>query len=169
LRLSPADDPAAELLVLPIGDFEVTGWPRNFEAPQPQLAVGADFAGQATLVGLDTASTAIKITPGGTLAVRLHWRAEAEFAQSYTAFVHLIGPDGRLYGQVDQIPGGGQFPTTGWLPGEYIHDDYALPVAAEAPAGDYQLEIGLYDPNTGQRLPVGGGDDKVLVPGVRVE
>jgi hypothetical protein len=172
-----ANDPAKmEPLTLPIGEFQVEGWPRVFEPPQPQVELGADFAGQATLVGLD--ASANQVTAGDSLLARLHWRAEAEFADNYTAFVHLIGPDGLLYGQVDQTPGAGAFPTTGWLPGEYIADEYVIPLAENAPPGDYQIEIGMYNPNTGQRLSVTSpdcrsssceqSDDKVLLPGLTV-
>ena len=162
-----------DALVLPVGDFQVEGWPRVFEPPQPQRPVRTNFAGLASLVGLDAA--ALQIAPGETLGVRLYWRCEAEFDRDYTAFVHIIGPDGLLYGQVDQIPGAGTFPTSGWVPGEYIIDEYAIPIAEQAPPGAYQLEIGLYDPGTGQRLPVLPADcgetdcrqdNKVLLPGL---
>ena len=152
LRLSQDD---AELLRLPIGDFSITGWPRNFDAPQPQVAIGANFANVATLVGVDAETGSL--TPGDTLEAVVHWRSDAEFDRNYTAFVQLIGPDGQLYGQQDQQPGGGQFPTTGWLPGEYIADSTAVPLSADAPPGSYQIAIGLYDSATGERLPVSGG------------
>src|SRR6185503_6464442 len=182
--LTSGSQSGTEITVLPIGQFQIEGWPRVFEAPQPQLVVDADFNRQATLVGLDIDSPKSKIPnghdvqnlkSGDTLTARLYWRAEAEFDQNYTAFVHLIGPDGLLYGQVDQFPGAGEFPTTGWLPGEYITDAYTVPSAANAPPGDYHLEIGLYNPDTGQRLPVTGPAcqpgpcDKVLVPGLTVQ
>jgi hypothetical protein len=128
-------------------------------------------------VGLDAAAN--EVSAGDSLQARLHWRVEAEFDQNYTAFIHLIGPDGALYGQVDQTPGAGAFPTTGWLPGEYIADEYNIPLAAEAPPGEYQLEIGLYNPDTGQRLSVTPPDcttadceqseNKVLLPGLTVK
>lgn len=179
LRLTKATQPGAEVAVLPIGDFQVAGWPRIFDAPRPQLEIGADFGGLATLVGLDVLNPQSKIQnlkPGDSLTAQLYWRAEAMFDHDYTAFVHLVGPDGRLYGQVDQSPGAGAFPTTGWLPGEYITDAYTIPIAPQAPPGDYHLEIGLYDPDTGQRLPVTGPDcnggpcdDKVLLPGLTVK
>ncbi|MBN1221520.1 MAG: hypothetical protein JXM69_21545 [Anaerolineae bacterium] len=173
LRLTPLNDPHTEVAVLPIGDFEVEGWARNFAAPQPQIEIGADFGGQATLVGLD--ATANQVAPGDTLGVRLYWQPAAEFDQDYTTFVHLIGPDGLLHGQVDQTPGAGAYPTTGWVPGEYIADEYVIPLPPDAPAGDYQLEIGMYNRNTGQRLPVCQAnscdqvDDKVLLPGLMVK
>ncbi len=178
LQLSAAEDAAAvEPLILPIGDFTVEGWPRVFDPPQPQVEIGADFGGQATLVGLEAAAN--ELSAGESLQARLHWRAEAEFDENYIAFIHLIGPDGLLYGQVDQTPGAGAFPTTGWLPGEFIADEYNIPLAADAPPGDYQLEIGLYNPNTGLRLPVTPPDcttaeceqreDRVLLPGLTVK
>jgi hypothetical protein len=186
LRLTAATDPALEVALLPIGDFQVTGWRRIFTAPQPQVEVGAGFDGRATLIGLDLGAvpaeaadvTLLQLSPGDTLTARLYWQSEAEFEQNYTAFVHLIGPDGLLYGQVDQTPGAGAFPTTGWLPGEYISDDYVIPLAANAPPGEYQVEVGMYDPDTGERLPVTKADcsiepcppdNKVLLPGLKVK
>jgi hypothetical protein len=185
LRLTEAGKADTEVETLPIGDFQVEGWPRIFDPPRPQIEIDADFNGQATLVGFDVLNP--KSTPEGAvqnlksgdiLAAQLYWRAEAEFDQNYTAFIHLIGPDGLLYGQVDQPPGAGTFPTTGWLPGEYITDAYTIPIAPNAPPGDYQIEIGMYNSDTGQRLPVRSPecaldschqDDKVLLPGLTVK
>ncbi|MEW5956743.1 MAG: hypothetical protein AB1801_03395 [Chloroflexota bacterium] len=168
---------ATNPLVWPVGDFQIEGWPRVFEPPQPQVELEADFAGQATLVGLDAGAN--RLSAGETLPARLYWRAETGFDRNYTAFIHLIGPDGRLYGQVDQTPGAGAFPTTGWLPGEYLADEYAVPLAPDAPPGDYRLEIGLYDAETGRRLAVTPPDcrsaacrhseDRVLLPGLTVQ
>lgn len=170
LHLAAVD---VEPVVLPVGEFEITGWPRVFNAPQPQFELGADFNGQAILTGLDVETQTV--APGDTLPVRLYWQAAAEFTADYTAFVHLIGLDGLLYGQVDQTPGAGAFPTGGWLPGEYLRDEYNLSVADNAPPGDYQLEIGLYHPVTGERLSVCGAadcansDNRVLWPGLTVK
>lgn len=149
LAISATDQSIAPI-ILPIGQFQIEGWTRNFEPPQPQVELKADFNDQARLVGVDVRTT--EVTPGGTLPLRLYWQAAAEFQENYITFAHLIGPDGLLYGQVDHIPGNGAFPTTGWLPGEYIADEIALTVAANAPQGAYQLAFGLYDPDTGQRL-----------------
>jgi hypothetical protein len=179
LRLTPTDKPQTEVETLAIGDFQVEGWPRVFDAPQPEIEIGADFNGQTTLVGLhflNSKSEIEALKAGDTLNINLYWQAKAEFDRNYTAFIHLIGPDGLLYGQVDQTPGAGAFPTTGWLPGEYISDAYILSIAPNAPAGDYQIEIGLYNPDTGQRLPVTTSacasapcDDEVLLPGLVVK
>jgi hypothetical protein len=47
-----------------------------------------------------------------------------------------------------------------WSPGEVIADYYSLPVPLDIPPGRYVIYTGLYDANTGERLPVvmeGGG------------
>ena len=91
---------------------------------------------------------------GEVLPVTRYWQAEGPTVQSYVLFVHLLGPDGRLHGQVDVIPGGGEAPTSSWAPGQVIVDRISLPVASDAPTGDYQIAMGFYDPAYGHRLPI---------------
>jgi hypothetical protein len=49
----------------------------------------------------------------------------------------------------DAQPGGGSVPTTVWRPGDLILDEYQLQLPADAPAGEYTIETGLYDPTAG--------------------
>ena len=91
---------------------------------------------------------------------------------NYKVFRHLVGPDGRFYGQVDSVPQEWASPTSSWLPGEIILDDCEIEVAIDAPPGNYALEVGMYDPDTMQRLPVfrrGGSrleEDRFLIEGL---
>jgi hypothetical protein len=139
--------------------------PHNFEAPQPQIKLEATFGQQARLVGLDLPQTQLKA--GEVLPLTLYWQALAPFDRSWKVFVHLTDQAGNIIGQQDQIPGSGEFPTTGWVPNEYLVDHYNLPVPAEAPPGHqaYQLNIGLYDANDFSRLPV---SEKGVVTGDHV-
>jgi len=108
--------------------------------------------------------------PGDTLPLTLYWQAGGPTDLGYTIFVHLIGPDGRPHGQVDQFPGGGGAPTTSWAPGQVIIDAIKLPVAADAPAGTYQIAVGMYDAASGGRLAVADSSghllagDQVILP-----
>lgn len=98
-----------------------------------------------------------EIAPGETLSLTLYWRADGTTVrpeESLTLFVHLLGPDGLTYSQVDRIPGEGNMPTHSWAPGQVIVDDVELPVDASAPPGAYQIAVGFYDPWYGDRLPV---------------
>lgn len=128
--------------------------PRRFEPPSPGVTLGVDFGGKAQLVGIDLPQTTVK--PGRALPLTLYWQATARFDKNWTVFVHLMDSQGQIISQQDQTPGGGQFPTLGWLPGEYLTDNYALLIPPDAPAGksSYRLEVGLYDANDFSRLPV---------------
>jgi hypothetical protein len=143
-----AQKPVAEI---ELGKLRVQGWKRSFDVPSMQTAINANFDGQIELLGYDLHPDA------NPPSVVLYWRGTSTMDVSYTAFVHLLDSAGKVIGQVDHVPGDGAFPTTGWLPGEVIADEYRLTTSA-LPAGDsagpLQLEAGLYDAQTGQRLPV---------------
>ena len=57
----------------------------------------------------------------------------------------------------------GEAPTTTWLPGEVIKDEYRLFVPPELPPGEYSLIVGMYIAETGQRLPLAGGGDHIVL------
>jgi hypothetical protein len=106
------------------------------------------------------------IVAGDTLHLTLYWRALAVMETSYKVFTHLLGDDGRLWGQKDDFPGQGTLLTTGWAEGEIIVDEYEIVIDPTAPAGDYQLAIGMYDPASGARLPI--VDEKGEIQGDRI-
>lgn len=114
-----------------------------------------------------------EVARGGVVRVTLEWQGLRTMAESYTVFVHLVGPDGRLYGQRDYWPVEGTRLTTSWPPGEIILDPYTVALPADAPPGAYTVHIGLYRLETLQRLPVLNAagaplDDKVVLPGLTV-
>jgi hypothetical protein len=80
---------------------------------------------------------------------------------SYTVFTHLLDAEERIQGQMDSIPGRGEAPTTSWIEGEVITDEYEIVVDPEAPTGEYVVEVGMYDASTGQRLPIYSGGQRV--------
>jgi len=93
-------------------------------------------------------------TPGELIPVRLRWRGLRPMQDDYTVFVHLVGPDGRLHGQVDSWPVQGSYPTSQWPPGRDVADRYDVRLNADAPAGDYRVEVGWYLLETMERLRV---------------
>jgi hypothetical protein len=93
--------------------------------------------------------------PGQTVRVDVRWyvpRGRPE--QDYTTLVHLGQPDQPPLSTGDSPPLGGDYPTRAWRNGETIDDDYRLLVPADLPPGRYPVWLGMYDPATGQRLPV---------------
>ena len=87
----------------------------------------------------------------GDAPVVLYWRATAPVEADYTVFVHLLDKTGEIIAQADAPPVGGLYPTTYWLPGEIVEDSHYLPVP-DSILESYQVVVGLYDPDTLNRL-----------------
>jgi hypothetical protein len=96
----------------------------------------------------------------------LTWQAAATPPEAYTTFVHVLDADGKLIGQADGPPLGGDYPTDWWSPGETIIDERPLPLPPEAD----RVTIGLYRLSDGMRLPVVDGagqrvpNDEIVLP-----
>lgn len=163
VRLPPDLPPGRyELLAGPDGDLATLTHlttidrPRSFQPPAPQIPLKVNFGDKAELVGVDLPRR--ELQAGERLSLTLYWQATGRFEKSRTVFVHALDEAGRIAAQEDRLPGGGQFPTTGWLPGEYLTDTYQILLPA---AGEYRLAIGLYDANDFSRLPVLAGGEPV--------
>ncbi len=147
------------------------GMPRGIEArrvfarPKVQREVGIDLGGVVRLVGCDLAA---RVKAGDTLRLTLYWQALAKIEEDYTVFTHLLDEEGRVFGGKDNPPVRGTAPTGLWLEGEFIQDVYEIAVQPDAPAGEYTVEVGLYEARSGQRLSV-DGRDRVLLGPVQVE
>ena len=133
---------------------------------------GINFDNQVLLLGAQIGRAEMRANE--TLDVRLKWQGLRQWNANYTAFVHLIGPDGRLRGQVDQWPLDGTLATTDWSPGRVVDDPYRVPLMGDAPPGTYQVEVGWYLLATLRRLPVVDAegrpvDDHVIVGTVTVQ
>ncbi len=143
----------------------VTAPERTFDLPATATPLHEKLADLVTLAGYELGATAV--APGQALTLTLYWQPQQTTATSYTAFVQLIGPDGRPLAQQDQLPAAGTRPTPGWLPGEIIADAYTLSLPADAPPGDYRLLTGLYNGRTGERLPLATrNSDAITLPPV---
>jgi hypothetical protein len=137
------------------------GWlaPLSTDCPLGALQVAGEAIGDAInfdnrvlLTGWSVDRN--RLQPGETINVRLDWRGLKSWESDYTAFVHLVGPDGKLHGQVDAWPVQGTLPTSVWAAGQVVNDAYAVTLQADAPRGRYQIEVGWYLLATLRRLPV---------------
>ena len=123
----------------------------------------AVFGGQLQLLGyegeLDRAS------PGETLTLLSVWQA-AEMLPDQTAqlslFVHLLDEEGQVVAQHDGL----DIRLAGLRGGDRFAQLHTLPLPADLPSGEYALQIGIYDPATGERLTVPtaeGAADRLLL------
>ncbi|MDQ7030685.1 MAG: glycosyltransferase family 39 protein [Ardenticatenia bacterium] len=149
-----------------LGTVIVEDRPRRFDLPAGGRPVEAKWSQGVTLA---RARWPDRVVPGTSFTIQLIWRAAGATDRSYKIFVHLRDSSGRPVAQGDAYPANGAAPTNGWLQDEVIVDEHIVPVPADIPAGTYALVVGLYDEATGQRLPLAGGGDEVMVGTVRVE
>jgi hypothetical protein len=70
--------------------------------------------------------------------------------------VHLLDEQGQTQTQLDWQPRdyAGPRPMSSWQPAELVHDLQQLALPATLPAGQYQLVLGVYNWQTGERLPL---------------
>lgn len=142
-----------------LGSVTVLARPHTYQPPEPAHSLAANFSGGATLVGYDLLPQTVEA--GQEFNLTLYWRAETGFNREWAVFAHVLSADGQIWGQRDQIPGGGAFPTVAWSPGEFITDERRISLKPDTPPGAYFVEVGLYDPNTFERVAIAGQGDSL--------
>lgn len=148
------------------GRVQVTRTHGPSAGAQPDTPLDVGIGDQVRLAGytLRDASgrPATTVLPGQTLYIDLFWQATQSIDRRLTVFTHLLGaahnPEtgGPVWAGHDSEPVMGAAPTTRWPVGTTIADRHPLLVDTDIPPGEYQIEVGLYDPTTGERLPVSG-------------
>ena len=134
--------------VYKVGLVEVQTIPRVFTPPYVEVEYEATFGTELRLLGYGLRRS------DEQLDVMLHWQALRRMDTAYKFFIHLVNVDtGELTTQADVMPYGWTYPTFWWEAGEFVSDPISLSLA-DVPAGTYHLEVGVYDPDTGVRLPV---------------
>jgi hypothetical protein len=88
------------------------------------------------------------------LHVVLTWRALADQPDvEAKVFVHLIDASGLVMAQSDGLPVNWTRPLPTWRAGERLLDVHALALPPDADLASATLRVGLYNPNTLERLP----------------
>jgi MoaA/NifB/PqqE/SkfB family radical SAM enzyme len=136
------------------------------------LARTAQFDDGLILVGCDLPSE--HIIGAGRLTARLVWQVLSQPAKNYRVFVHLtpaqqahrsfsrlmrlVGADRERLIQADHEPLAGRRPTSSWLPGEFLVDEFEIPLPDQLEPGAYTLLVGLVTPEDNRRLRVRASD-----------
>lgn len=126
---------------LPLTKIRVMAPERQFVVPKDiQHPVRANLADRVAFLGYDLNRATVK--PGGMLHLTLYWQAQKQMESSYKVFTHLLDTQNRIWGQRDDVPIEGTYPTTSWLPGEVVIDEYEIVVDEIAPAGGSRSRLG---------------------------
>ncbi len=90
--------------------------------------------------------------PGATINLTLYWHTLRFLAENYQVRVSLLDLTNGGYRQPTALRQPGDYPTTRWIPREYVTDPYMLPLPADFPPGHYSPAIevctGDCSPNT---------------------
>lgn len=139
--------------------IRVLGRERTFTAPPMARQVGATFGGMIELLGYDLERE------GAALRLTLHWRALSNPDRHYVFFVHVADPaTARPVAQVDSMPRQFAYPTGMWIAGEVVSDQVEISLEG-VPPGSYDLAVGWYDPETGERLAAHDAGGQPLIDG----
>jgi len=141
-------------------------------AARTMPAPPARFGDAILLEGTELVSDQVR--RGDALIALVYWRAQKKMNRDYTVFVHLVDLEGKIIASVDRPPQEGIAPTRGWALNARVPDGVVLPIPKDAPLGkDLRLEIGLYDSETQERLPLVDAngqliDDKIVIAPIQI-
>ncbi|MCB8981210.1 MAG: hypothetical protein H6657_27715 [Ardenticatenaceae bacterium] len=162
LQVEMVDDDGRSLDTPPIqlGQLNVVSPDRLFNLPEDVgQPVWLRFGDLISLRGYELSTeTAV---PGTSVQLTLFWQVDRQPDEILSTFVHLVGPDGQIVAQGDQWPSG--LPSNTWAAGQVIIDEYAIQLPEDAPAGTYQIVLGLYPAASGVRLPILAEDGAALL------
>ena len=119
-----------------------------------RIPISATFGDAIQLVGADFPET---VHRPGKIPLDLIFKVKARPPGGFKIFVHFDGPAApRVIG--DHDPVNHAFPTSFWLPGEYVrdHSETDVPLMT-TPAGTYVVYIGFWPGGEGKRLKITEG------------
>ncbi|MCA9948267.1 MAG: hypothetical protein KDE48_01350 [Anaerolineales bacterium] len=154
LALPP--EPIIDLVTVELFDSEFGKALTNIELTPPHCdivanntrRVGGTFGNSLRLLeyNIDYDQENIQLT--------LFWLAEERPIENLKIFVHVINAEtDNIAAQIDTVPQNWTFPTVLWQAGEIVEDIVTVPIA-DLPTGEYKVTLGVYNADTGTRLPI---------------
>ncbi len=133
--------------------------PATVELANP--SIGWQFGDIAELQSVTPMSRSVEA--GEVLPIQVCWRPLARAKHDYSILVHLVGPNNQVVASRYTYPGLGSYPTSVWEPEKPFCDQILVDIPAElAQTLVYQVELGLIDYETMDRLPAHDGIGKPL-------
>lgn len=115
------------------------------------------FPPEMRLLGYKLDTT--QVMPGGAVKLTLYWQSLVAMDRDWSVFVHLLDEKQIVVAQRDTYPGLGLMSTRKWVVGRTLADTYVINLSPTTYApGEADIEIGLYDYNSGERLLIVSGE-----------
>jgi 4-amino-4-deoxy-L-arabinose transferase-like glycosyltransferase len=101
-----------------------------------------------------------QVQPGQAVEVITYWRINTLTDQEMILFTHVLSNDAArpVLAQQDSL----DVPSYYWLPGDVFAQVHRFTIPADAPPGDYPLEVGFYSLADQQRWPVSDATGNLL-------
>jgi hypothetical protein len=151
-QVEPGMPPASQDLAEVSAELEEFSQPEDVQIQHP---LSGSLGQVIALLGYNMSPASVRV--GGRLDITLWWEVLAKMDRDYSVFIHVVGPDDRIWGSEDrllrQLRDGG-YPTSNWQVGEVVRGQYGLELPLDMPAGEYRVKAGLYYWETGERLPI---------------
>jgi len=125
---------------------------------QPTIRLEQGFVNGVTLIGVDLNGPLTGREQQGFIS--FYWRLQNKVTRPYKVFIHLRDAAGQTVFQLDRFSFNNEIPVSAWPQQATIKDTNWFELPGTLPPGEYQFFVGLYDPETGQRLAL--RQDKVL-------
>lgn len=134
----------------------------------PNIPFYTEFSDRIAFVGYDISASTL--APGEHFSVEYIWKALDTMNADYAFFVHFskkggwvesetiakikrrLGLGGQQMFQQDHEPLNGAYPTSNWIPGEWVRERYEVIVPSDLEPGTYEIWIGVWNPLTKTRL-----------------
>lgn len=117
---------------------------------QPQTRLEQRFVNGVTLVGVDLIDHPLKAGQQGF--VSFYWQLENEVTTPYKVFMHIRDKYGKTVFQLDHFSFDNEVPVSIWLQRATLKDTNWFEIPETLGPGEYKLLVGLYYPDTGQRI-----------------
>ncbi len=114
-----------------------------------------NFDGKIQLIGFSVLNAAER---GKTLRITVALKDRVPLDQLYKIFVHVRGSDESIAAQDDRYPCDFTLNQADWKPGNIVLQDFEVPIPESISIGKYSIVLGLYDPDSGTRLPINHSD-----------
>ncbi len=142
LQLLDIDDQPLWDVPFPLGTIDINSPDRQYDLPSGIEPLKVKLGDVASLQ-----YGAVSLA-GDIIEVPVIWQSLGSGHANYSVFVHLKDMENDIVDQDDRAP---VVATDSWVKHQVIIDQHTL---AMPQPGQYQVAIGLYDPQTGIRLPM---------------
>ena len=163
------DEKIAALSRAPVWVSDVSNFspdlPPDWRKPLP---LPVDFDHRLQFLGYELLGDRA-ISPGQGVHLLTYWRVTASLTPPLKLFVHILDQESRVVVGHDAFDVG----VASLRPGDVVVQLHPLPIPKDTAPGVYQVEIGVYHPDTMQRLSIYDGEavvaDRLLLEPIEIK